>query len=321
MKILLPGGSGHLGRLLSSHFAKGGHEVVVLTRSPAPDPAGPGSVVRHVRWDGRSPGPWVAELDGADVVVNLAGRSVDCRYHKTHLTEMMASRIDSTRAIGNAIAAANRPPKTWLQMSTATVYAHSTERAHDEAHGEIGGFERHVPAYWRFSILIAEAWERELAAAPVPHTRRLALRCAVVMSRDPDGPLAKLRRLARLGFGGAVAGGAQSMSWIHQLDFVRAVEFLIDHQEVDGAVNLAAPEPLPQRRFAAGLRAACGVPLGLPASRWMVTLGAALLRTDPELVLKSRRVVPGRLLEAGFEFAHPTWGPAARDLLARPHSV
>jgi uncharacterized protein (TIGR01777 family) len=262
-------------------------------------------------------GAWAAELDGADAVVNLAGRSVNCRYTAANLEAMMSSRVDSTRAVGQAIARASRPPRAWLQMSTATIYAHRFDAANDEATGLLDGAEPDAPAYWKQSIDIAQAWEAEQRDAPTQATRKVALRAAMVMSPDPGGVLDVLLGLTRVGLGGAIAGGRQWMSWIHERDFVRAVELLLARDDLSGPVNLASPSPLPQRDFMRELRAACGVPLGLPATRWMVTIGAFFLRTDPELVLKSRRVVPTRLLEAGFAFEWPEWPAAARELVER----
>lgn len=271
----------------------------------------------EVPWDGRTPGDWFKEIDGSDMVVNLAGRSVNCRYTPTNLRAMMDSRVHSARVVGEAIAAVAEPPRVWLQMSTATVYAHRFDAPHDEATGVVGGREADVPAYWSYSVEIAKAWERELERADTPHTRKVALRSAMVMSPDRGGVLDVLLRLARLGLGGPVAGGAQYVSWIHERDFVRAVEFLAGREDLTGPVNLAAPSPLPQRAFMRALRQARGVPVGLPATRWMAELGALVLRSDTELLLKSRRVVPGRLLEAGFTFDHPDWPEAAEDLVGR----
>ncbi|MGW0585237.1 epimerase, partial [Streptomyces sp. NPDC002920] len=284
------------------------HEVVVLSRRPS----GPG----EVGWDGRTPGAWAGELDGSDVVINLAGRSVSCRYTPANLKAMMDSRVESARVVGEAIGVAVRPPKVWLQMSTATVYAHRHDAPNDEDTGVIGGAEPDVPGYWGYSVDIATAWEAELEKADTPHTRKVALRSAMVMSPDRGGVFDVLSRLARLGLGGPVAGGAQYVSWIHDRDFVRAVEFLVARDDLAGPVNLAAPEPLPQRTFMRALRSAWGVPVGLPATKWMAELGALALRSDTELLLKSRRVVPGRLLAAGFAFDHPQW-PEAADALVR----
>jgi uncharacterized protein len=305
MKVVIPGGTGHIGTFLSRALVAAGHEVVVVGRHGG------------VRWDGRTLGPWAAEVDGADAVVNLAGRSVSCRYTEENLREMMTSRVDSARVVGEAIAAAARPPRVWLQMSTATIYAHRFDAPNDEATGVLGGEEPDVPGYWAYSVEIAKNWEAALAAADTPATRKVALRTAIVMSPGRGGAFTTLRGMARLGLGGSVAGGAQYVSWLHETDFVRAVEFLLT-TELDGPVNLAAPNPLPQKELMRELRAACRMPVGLPATRWMAELGAWALRSDTELLLKSRRVVPGRLLDAGFTFRHPTWPDAARDLVSRP---
>ncbi len=309
MKIVIPGGAGQIGTVLKRALDAAGHEVVVLTRRP--ERAG------EIEWDGRTPGPWTAAVDGSDVVINLAGRSVSCRYTAAHLREMMESRVDSARVVGAAIAGAARPPRVWLQMSTATVYAHRFDAPNDEATGVIGGSETGVPDYWAYSVDIAAAWERAQRQAETPATRKVALRSAMVMSPDPGGVFAVLSGLARLGLGGPVAGGAQYVSWIHEHDFVRAVEFLVDREDLAGPVNLAAPHPLPQRAFMRALRSAWGVPMGLPATRWMAEVGAFALRSDTELLLKSRRVVPGRLTEAGFAFQYPQWPRAADELVRR----
>jgi uncharacterized protein (TIGR01777 family) len=307
---VIPGGSGQLGRILQRHFGGLGHEVVVLTRAPR-------GGAREVRWDGRSAGPWERELDGADVLINLAGRSVDCRYTKENLREMLDSRVESTRALGAACARATHPPRVWLQSSTATLYAHRYDAANDEAHGVIGGVEPDAPAYWRWSIDIARAWEQAAVAACPPGTRLALLRTAMVMSRERGTVFEILARLTRLGLHGALGGGAQYMSWIHERDFARAVEWLIVRDDLRGPINLCAPRPLPQREFARQLRSACRVPVGLPAAAWMLELGAVALRTDTELLLKSRRVVPARLLESGFAFEFEDWRTAARELVAR----
>ena len=309
MKIVIPGGSGQVGMLLARTFCAAGHEVVVLSRASG----GAGS--RAVSWDGRTQGPWAAELDGADAVINLAGRTVNCRYTAANKRAMMSSRVDSTRAVGEAIARAARPPRVWLQMSTATIYAHRFDAANDEATGRIGGDEPDVPAYWRFSIDIAKAWEAAQADAATTGTRKVALRTAMVMTPERGGVFDVLLGLTRRGLGGPIAGGQQWMSWIHGRDFVRAISFLIDRDDIEGPVNIAAPCPLPQRDFMAALRAATGTRVGLPVTRWMAKIGAVFLRTDTELTFKSRRVVPGRLGDAGFSFDFPEWPAAARDLI------
>ncbi|NAZ81602.1 DUF1731 domain-containing protein [Kineococcus sp. R8] len=317
MEIVVPGGTGQVGGLLRRALVRRGHAVTVLSRRPQQLEAG----VRHVLWDGRTLGPWAAELDGADAVVNLAGRTVSCRYTDANLRQMMDSRVDSTRVVGAAIAAARRPPRVWLQMSTATIYADARsrgdDRGHDEDTGVLGGEEPDVPLSWEYSVRIARRWEQAQADAATPATRRVALRTAMVMQPDRGGIFDVLSRMVRAGLGGPVAGGRQHVSWIHDDDVVRAVELLLAREDLDGPVNLAAPGPVPQAELMRSLRRAWGVRAGLPATRLMAEVGAFALRTDTELLLKSRRVVPGRLLGAGFTFEHPEWDEAAADLVRR----
>jgi hypothetical protein len=265
-------------------------------------------------------GDWRAAFEAADVVVNLAGRSVNCRYNVTNRREILESRIRSTRAVSEAIARCSRPPRIWMNASTATIYRHSFHRPMDERTGELGGNEPDAPNTWRFSVEVAQAWEREFFAAPAPGTRKVALRSAMTMSPDPGGVFDVLLGLIRKGLGGANGSGRQFVSWIHDLDFVRAIDFLIEHEELDGVVNLASPNPLPNRDFMRALREAAGAPFGLPATEWMLEIGAVFLRTETELILKSRRVVPTRLLENGFDFRFPDWPDAARDLVTRRRS-
>ena len=305
MKVVLPGGSGQVGTLLARALRARGDDAVILGRS------GGGG------WDGRTLGAWATEVDGADAVVNLAGRSVNCRYTKKNLEAMMSSRVDSTRVVGEAIERAKRPPRVWLQMSTATIYAHRFDAANDEATGILGGDEPDAPAYWKFSIDIAKAWEEAQERANTPRTRKVALRSAMVMSPDRGGIFDVLLGLTRWGLGAAIAGGTQWVSWIHERDFVRSLEFLLERDDFSGAVNLASPGPLPQREFMKALRDAWGIGWGLPATRFMAEIGAFFLRTDTELTFKSRRVVPGRLANAGFRFDFPEWPEAAKELVAR----
>ena len=310
MKIVIPGGTGQVGRVLSRMLRARGDDVVVLSR-------GGTSEAHVVPWDGAKLGSWAAEIDGADVVINLAGRNVNCRYTDSNREAMMRSRVDSTRVVGLAIEKAPRPPRVWLQMSTATIYAHRFDGPNDESTGLIGGDEPDAPSDWKFSIEIVTAWERAQKEASTPVTRKVALRSAMIMSPDRGGIFDLLLALTRVGLGGSIAGGRQFVSWIHERDFCRAVDFLIAHGDIEGPVNLAAPNPLPQRDFMAALRAAWGTRVGLPATRWMAEIGAFLLGSDPELTFKSRRVVPERLPAAGFTFDYPEWPSAARELVDR----
>jgi uncharacterized protein (TIGR01777 family) len=323
VKIVIPGGSGQVGTVLARAFTRDGHEVVVLTRRPdgalpAKDRAASGKQYwRVLAWDAQRIGPWTAELEGADVVVNLAGRNVNCRYNAKARREIMESRVRSTRLVGEAIAAARKPPRIWLQASTATIYAHRYDAPNDERTGIIGGNEVDAPDTWRFSIDVARAWERAVDESPAPATRKVKLRSAMVMSPDKDGIFDTLLSLVRRRLGGTAADGRQYISWIHEEDFIRALYWLIAHDEMDGAVNVASPNPLPNKEFMRILRDVAGVRIGLPATKLMLEAGAFFMRTETELILKSRRVVPGRLLDAGFDFRFPHWEQAARDLCDR----
>jgi uncharacterized protein len=311
MRIVMPGGSGQVGTVLARAFHADGHDVVVLSRRPDHAPW------RVAPWDGATDGPWVSELEGADVVIGLAGRNVNCRYTPANRDAILRSRVDSTRVLGEAIAASARPPRAWLQASTATIYEHRFDAPNDEATGILGGHEPDAPSTWRFSIDVATAWERAAAEHALPATRLVLMRSAMIMSPDDGGIFWTLLRLVRFGLGGSVAGGGQYVSWVHEKDFVRSVYWLIDHPELAGAVNIASPNPLPYGDFMRELRRAAGVPIGLPATRWMLEIGTWALRTESELVLKSRRVVPGRLLESGFRFEYPEWAAAASELCRR----
>src|SRR6266404_6595544 len=311
MKIVIPGGSGQVGTVLARAFHKSGHEVVVLSRAPA------SKQWRTVEWDGERLGQWVAEFEGADAIINLAGQSVNCRYNDHNRRIIKASRVKSTRVVGAAIAQAWKPPRVWLQASTATIYAHRFDDANDEVTGVIGGAEPNAPDTWRFSIDVATSWEQALKQSPTPNTRRVAMRSAIVMNPDPGSPFSALLQLVKLGLGGAMGDGRQYMSWIYDRDFTSAVLWLIGHEALDGPVNLAAPNPLTNSEFMRVLRSAWGMPFGLPATEWMLELGALVLESETELILKSRRVVPARLLQSGFAFQFPAWPEAARELCQR----
>ncbi len=314
-RIVLIGGSGQVGNILARHFQAGNHQVTVLSRSVRPAPW------RVVHWDGSTLGDWTAELEHADVVINLAGRRVNCRYNSANRREIKDSRVQTTRLLGQALGQLARPPCLWMNASTATIYRHSLDRPMDEETGEIGGQEEDAPSTWRFSIDVATSWEQAFFEAVVPGTRKIALRSAVIMSPDRAGIFDTLLRLVRSGLGGTAGSGEQFVSWIHDADFCRAIDFLVSHDEMNGVVNLAAPNPLPNREFMRALRQAWGAPIGLPASKLMLEIGAVFLRTETELILKSRRVVPGRLLHSGFQFQFAEWPAAAKDLVKRWHTM
>jgi uncharacterized protein len=308
MKIVISGGTGQVGTILARAFDEDGHDVVVLSRRACNAPW------RVVVWDAKTLGDWAAELEGADVVINLAGHSVNCRYNSENRQSIKDSRVNSTRVVGQAIEGAVNPPRVWLQMSTATIYAHRYDAPNDDKSGILGGNEENAPDSWRFSIDVAAAWEQAVDEAIVPRTRKVKLRSAMVMSPDYGGVFDMLLRLTRYGLGGQAGNGRQYVSWIHHKDFVRAVFWLIEHNNLEGAINLAAPNPLSNAEFMRILREAWGVRIAIPATEWMLELGALFLRTETELILKSRRVVPSRLLEDGYTFIFPNWLEAANDL-------
>lgn len=314
LRIVLPGGSGQVGHLLARFFQERGHHVTVLTRLPYSAPW------QTVHWDGQTPGPWTEYLEGTDVCINLAGQSVNCRYNQANREAIYSSRIATTRLLGKVIAGLAAPPRVWMNASTATIYRHALDREMDEATGELGGGElvgrwRRAPQTWDFSVGVAKDWEAAFFEAQTPRSRKVALRSAIAMSPTPGSAFGVLSNLVRLSLGGKQGNGRQFVSWIHETDFARALEFLIDRDDLDGPINIAAPNPLPNRSLMESLRDAWNIPNGLPTPALAIEVGAFFLRTESELVLKSRRVVPGRLLDAGFKFEFPNWSEAAEDLV------
>lgn len=306
--------------MLARFFQERGHHVTVLTRGPytAPWPT--------VHWDGRQLGPWVEALEGADVCIHLSGRNINCRYTERNRRELYDSRIGPTLLLHQAMAGLADPPRLWMNASTATIYRHAqdSDLPMDEASGELGGNEmvsagislgRRAPAKWNWTVQLAKDWEAAFFQTATPRTRKVALRTSLVLSPAPGSVFAVLSNLVRAGLGGTQGNGRQYVSWIHEADYARALQFLIDHEEIDGPVNLASPNPLANREFMRVLRDAWGRPNGLPAPAPLLALGMFFLRTEPELVLKSRRAVPGRLLDAGFQFEFPEWPEAAEDLV------
>jgi uncharacterized protein (TIGR01777 family) len=305
--IVMPGGAGFLGRHLAAHLAAQDYNVVVLTRQPR---AYSGNI-RHLHWDGHTIGPWAQTLEGARAVINLAGRTVNCRYTAKHRAEIYDSRLVSTATVGRAIETCSNPPAVWLNSSSATIYRDADDRAMDEATGELGS---------GFSVDVCQKWEAALDAAPTPGTRRVALRSAIVFGPGEGGAFEAFRRVVALGLGGTLGRGSQFVSWIHIRDFCRAVQFIMEDDGPDplhGPVNLASPHPVTNRQFMRALRQACHKRVGLPASRWMLEIGAFLLRTETELLLKSRQVVPGKLLASGFRFDFPELESALEEIVRR----
>jgi uncharacterized protein len=305
-RIILAGGSGFLGGVLAKYFCALGWEVLVLTRRTRVR----GDDVKEVAWDGKALGNWEAIVDGADVVINLTGKSVDCRYNEPDRRAIINSRVDSTRVLGEAIARCQQPPSLWLNSSSATIYRHTFDTPMDET-GETGATPE---AKDEFSIEVIRLWERVFDEAQTPNTRKVALRTAMVLGHARNSVYPVMRRLVKFGLGGRMGSGRQFVSWIHQEDFCRAIEWLIAHQEISGAVNVCAPNPLPNAEMMKRFRKLCGVAFGLPATEWMLEVGAFVLRTETELIIKSRRVVPGRLLASGFKFQYPDFPGALQSL-------
>jgi uncharacterized protein (TIGR01777 family) len=316
LRIVLPGGSGNVGQMLARHFQEQGHHVTVLTRGPYTAPW------QTLHWDGENPGPWIEVLEGADVCINLAGRSVNCRYNAANRQAIYESRIQSTQLLGRVIAGLNAPPRMWMNASAATVNPRALDAEGVELSVSEAAFGLEEQPYaepWTsrhgFSARVAHDWEAEFFAAETPLTRKVALRSAVVFSPAQGSAFGVLSNLVRFGVGGTQGNGRQFVCWIHEVDYARAVDFLVAREDLQGPFNLSAPTPLTNREFMAALRWAWDVPNGLPAPALAIQLGAIFLRTEPELVLGSCRAVPRRLLEAGFKFEFPEWAEAAEDLV------
>lgn len=311
MKIVITGGSGFLGQAIGLHFAQQGFEVHSIARSLGTPTPG---VTAH-RWDARTLGDWAAVFEGADLVINMAGKSVNCRYTPENKREIMDSRVRTTRLVGEAIARCAKPPKAWFNSSSATIYADT--RGHNMANGESSQRLGHD-----FSMNVCRAWEESFWEMPTPSaTRKIVLRSAIVLGGD-GGALPVMARLARQGLGGTQGSGEQYFSWLHIVDFLRILDFLLRREDIRGIVNCAAPNPLVNRDFMRLLRQTVGAPFGLRTPVWALRFGARfILKTEVELVLKSRKVVPERLLREGFSFCFPTVQAALSDLLVKKNPL
>ncbi|MFT7172459.1 MAG: hypothetical protein ACI9NQ_000671 [Paracoccaceae bacterium] len=288
-KMIIAGANGFLGKYLIQWFYQRGWEVVGLSRNGGVTPE-----AKDVHWDGRTMGDWVAEFEGAEVLVNLAGKSVNCRYNEKNKAAIFVSRIESTKILGEAISQCQRPPRLWLNSSTATIYRHAEDRPQGEEEGELGA---------GFSVEVAKAWEKAFLESEAPErVKKVALRSAIVIANEPGSAFDYLRRIAWLGLGGRMGSGRQKMSWIHVDDFCGAIEWMIEREELQDFYNLSAPNPTDNAGCMAGFRRIAGRRLGMPATRWMLEIGTFLMRSESELVLKSRWVLPKRLLAEGFDF-------------------
>jgi len=284
MKICIAGGTGFLGQALKSFWEKKGYTVSVLTRNPKKE--------NEVHWDGETIGPWISEIETAEVLLNMSGKSVDCRYNEANKRAILDSRINSTLVLHEAITKVKRKPKLWINASSATIYVHSEVRLNNEVNGVIGD---------DFSMNICKQWEKHFYSRTLETTRQVTARTSIVLGKS-GGAFAKVKQITRLGLGGYQGSGNQKMSWIHIEDFCRALDYIIENEELEGPVNVTAPIPTNNRNFMRAVRKKVGIPFGLPQPKWLLEIGALLIRTEAELLLKSRNVFPKLLSDAGFRF-------------------
>jgi uncharacterized protein (TIGR01777 family) len=299
-KLIIAAGTGFLGQVLVNHFKNQFEEIVILTRGKSQTKDG----IKYVNWNARTFSGWEKELENATVLINLAGKSVDCRYTQKNKKEILLSRIQSTKILNKGILNCQNPPKHWLNSSTATIYRFSLDKPMDETDGEIGN---------DFSINVALSWEKAFFKTETPTTLKTALRTSIVLGKN-GGAFIPLKNLAKFGFGGKQGKGNQFVSWIHEDDFANAVDFIIQ-KEMTGVINVVSPEPIRNADFMQKLRKAVGFPFGIPMNKFLLEIGSFIIRTETELVLKSRNVIPRRLLENGFEFKFVDINDAFQNLI------
>lgn len=301
-KLIIAAGTGFLGEVLVNHFQDKFDEIVILTRRKSRV----SNKIKFVNWDAKTLSGWELELENATVLINLAGKSVDCRYTEANKKEILSSRIDSTNVLNNAVLQCENPPKHWLNSSTSTIYRHSEDKQMTEENGEIGD---------DFSMNVAKSWEQAFFESQTPHTLKTALRTSIVLGKK-GGAFIPLKKLTQFGLGGKQGNGNQFISWIHEEDFARAIEFVIDKQII-GVINIVSPQPVKNKIFMSKLRTQLNVPGGIPTPKLLLQLGAKIIGTEPELVLKSRNVIPERLLKNGFGFKFKTTDEAFKDLASQ----
>lgn len=303
-RIVLAGGNGYLGRVLQEYYRTKAQEAIVLSRKPrAAD-----ENIRTVVWNARDAGEWAGALSGADMLINLCGKNVNCRYTARNRAEIIDSRVTPTILLGNAIQKLPVPPRLWINVTSATIYRHAEDRAQDEETGEIG---------YGFSISVCQKWEDAFFQTQTPQTRKIALRMGIVLGMQ-DGAFPRLLTLARLGLGGRQGNGNQYTSWIHEQDAAKCTEWLLDNEQLSGIFNATAPQPVQNHYMMTAIRQACGMPFGLPSPAWLLEIGARLIGTETELLLKSRWVMPQRLLDQNFEFSYPDIRHAINDIVSQP---
>ncbi|WP_046175295.1 TIGR01777 family oxidoreductase [Domibacillus indicus] len=293
-KVVLAGGTGFIGHYFKSKFEKIGYEVHIISRQSP-----------YISWDDQN---GIKEaLEGAELLVNLAGKSVNCRYNEKNKQEIMNSRVQTTTLLGESVLACKNPPKAWMNSSTATIYRHSEDRPMTEETGEIGS---------GFSVDVATAWEKTFFSFDLPETRQIALRIAIVLGKE-GGVMTPYRNLARFGMGGVQGSGRQMFSWVHIEDLFQIILFLKDREDLSGIFNCSAPHPVTNRELMQKLRSAMNVRFGLPSPGWLLELGARVIKTETELVLKSRWVLPERLEQEGYVFTFKTLDNAFQHILSK----
>ncbi|MCL6659918.1 TIGR01777 family oxidoreductase [Paenibacillus polymyxa] len=290
-KVVLAGGTGFVGQDFAQRFKKQGYEVLIISRQPG-----------HIAWEDRA--GIVEALEEAEMLINLAGKSVNCRYTEENRKVILESRTRTTRILGEAVLACNHPPELWINSSTATIYRHAEDRPMTEKEGEIGS---------GFSVDVAKAWEQAFFEFSLPSTRQIALRIAIVLGEG--GVMVPMTNLVRFGLGGSQGAGTQQFSWIHIEDLFRMVIYMQEHPHLNGVFNASSPHPVTNRELMARLREKMGVRIGLPSPRWMLELGARFIQTETELVLKSRWVIPERMEREGFTFTYGTLDTALAEIL------
>lgn len=307
-KIIIAGGSGFLGEALSTYFSNKGCVVITLSRKQHINNPNThksiGNTSQTIYWNGKTLGDWTAQLENAHVLINLAGKSVDCRYTAANKAVILNSRVDSTAVLHKAMAQATSKPAVWLNASTATIYTHAQTHLNTEENGIIGD---------DFSMNIAKSWEQEFFKTSHTNVRQVALRTSIVLGNN-GGALPKMKLITKLGMGGKQGRGEQFISWIHITDFCNAIEFILE-SNLDGAINITAPVPERNVDFMNLLRTKMNIPIGISQPIWLLELGAAIIRTETELLLKSRNVYPQRLVDAGFTFNYPTVERCLADLI------
>lgn len=301
-KVILAGGNGYLGQVLAEYYRHLSAEVIVLSRKSAPDNGN----IKTLVWDGRTEGDWMYNLEGADLLVNLCGKNVNCRYTKENQAEIINSRVIPTALLGKVIKKMENPPKLWINITSATIYRHAEDRPQDEESGEVG---------YGFSIDVCRIWESTFFETNTPQTRKVALRMGIVLGKN-DGAFPRLLNLVRLGLGGKQGDGQQYISWVHEQDAARCTEWLMKNEDMTGIINCTAPEPIKNTDFMACIRNVYGIPIGLPSPAWLLEIGAMMIGTETELILKSRWVLPKRLLENNFTFQYSRAEHAVKDILS-----